>query len=1111
MIQKLTFLLMCSQCEDSCSPSLQSRQVHCTNEKGAVFPDDSCDAATMPEVTKACQKPAQCNAVWRASEWSEAVGCDKVLGSTTKVDACGVCGGDGSSCRVVKGIFDEDDFKVEACLLPKAVGSCNEKIPLWYYDAGSESCESFTYGGCLGNNNRFVTKEACEQKCINPQPPGPSKLGCIDDECSGDGDLIISCEMATFGCCPDNVTVAKGFNGEGCIPEDCSNSSFGCCPDNITLATGPDNEGCFPEDCSNSTFGCCPDNETAATGLDYDGCDMPINCANTTYGCCSDNVTVAFGPDNEVCGNVTDCASSEFGCCEDNVTLASGPDFEGCDVTEVTTVSIEPLTTTPPPPACLNTTYGCCPDEVTTALGNNLEGCCFGMRFGCCPDNKTAALGRTFLGCACQTYPYGCCPDDITPAQGFNYQGCKCEHFRYGCCQDKITPAIGPNSEGCVCQLMQYGCCPDGRTPMTNERGDGCGCDSTRYGCCPDGRTAATREDLSGCPCNTLPYGCCPDGYTPAMSTDLRECPCTAQRYGCCLDGSTVALGPNYEGCPCDSTRFGCCLDGNTTAQGPNFYGCPCEAMRYGCCADGYTPAQGPRYEGCPDIVQPKPKIPTEVCGLPKDSGPCRNFSVRWHFDVNYGSCSRFWYGGCDGNGNKFATTEECEYTCVKPDGPVQPPVPDTYSPSLPTKEGGSATITEHTDAFRENRVNDDCSLNDNISINSDLDDLRPPQAEVSVTVTPQKVDALKDIMKIKIPIPQQFGFTPKLSTTHQLLRVTERILEDKTSKLTTAAIFLDISKAFDKVWIQGLIHKLISYKFPYYIIAIIHSYLQDRHFTVSVNNTDSTPRRINAGVPQGGILAPVIFLCFVNDIPKQKNITLSLYADDTAIIAQGKKTQDFVSALQNYVLNLESCLTRWKIQLNVDKTEAIIFRKLSNCPEVKLFDTPFPWKDEVKYLGIFLDKNLTFKSHIEHTRDKFNAAFRRHYSLICRNFRLSLNNKVLIYLAYLRPILVYASPIWACTAKTHLNKLEVLENKTIRMIINARWFQRNIDLRHALKTPSLKEFIQKLAENFFIKIPNCDNSTLQKIRYYDGSLLINKKRPRSILFNYIYTCNNLT
>ncbi|GBM91548.1 hypothetical protein AVEN_63495-1 [Araneus ventricosus] len=110
-------------------------------------------------------------------------------------------------------------------------------------------------------------------------------------------------------------------------------------------------------------------------------------------------------------------------------------------------------------------------------------------------------------------------------------------------------------------------------------------------------------------------------------------------------------------------------------------------------------------------------------------------------------------------------------------------------------------------------------------------------------------------------------------------------------------------------------------------------------------------------------------------------------------------------------------------------------------------------------------------------------------------------NNKLLIYLAYLRPILTYASTVWACTAKCHLNKLEVLENKTIRMITNACWYQRNIDLRQALKIPSLKEFIQKIAEKFFEKIPNIDNTTLKKIPYYDGSLLINKKRPRSILF----------
>ncbi|GBN40464.1 hypothetical protein AVEN_60049-1 [Araneus ventricosus] len=69
---------MYSQCEDSCSPSTQSRQVHCVNEEGAVFPNNSCDASQMPEVTKPCPKPARCDAVWHASEWSE---CDHTCGN----------------------------------------------------------------------------------------------------------------------------------------------------------------------------------------------------------------------------------------------------------------------------------------------------------------------------------------------------------------------------------------------------------------------------------------------------------------------------------------------------------------------------------------------------------------------------------------------------------------------------------------------------------------------------------------------------------------------------------------------------------------------------------------------------------------------------------------------------------------------------------------------------------------------------------------------------------------------------------------------------------------------------------------------------------------------
>ncbi|GBL92557.1 Glycerol-3-phosphate acyltransferase 3 [Araneus ventricosus] len=76
---------------------------------------------------------------------------------------------------------------------------------------------------------------------------------------------------------------------------------------------------------------------------------------------------------------------------------------------------------------------------------------------------------------------------------------------------------------------------------------------------------------------------------------------------------------------------------------------------------------------------------------------------------------------------------------------------------------------------------------------------------------------------------------------------------------------------------------------------------------------------------PRGGILAPYIFVLFMNDIPQQRNITLSLYADDTAILAQGKTPEQTLTPLQNYVIKLEAWLVRWKIKLNVDKTEAIV------------------------------------------------------------------------------------------------------------------------------------------------------------------------------------------
>lgn len=129
--------------------------------------------------------------------------------------------------------------------------------------------------------------------------------------------------------------------------------------------------------------------------------------------------------------------------------------------------------------------------------------------------------------------------------------------------------------------------------------------------------------------------------------------------------GEYIHCDAMFAGCGCENTEYKCCSDGRTPAKGPNFAGCTCDASQFGCCPDGVEEAQGENFEGCFTV----PSMPGAACGLPKDRGSCRDFTVKWFYDTDYGGCSRFWYGGCDGNENRFKTQEECKEICVQPKG----------------------------------------------------------------------------------------------------------------------------------------------------------------------------------------------------------------------------------------------------------------------------------------------------------------------------------------------------------------------------------------------------------------------------------------------------------
>jgi hypothetical protein len=175
----------------------------------------------------------------------------------------------------------------------------------------------------------------------------------------------------------------------------------------------------------------------------------------------------------------------------------------------------------------------------------------------------------------------------------------------------------------------------------------------------------------------------------------------------------------------------------------------------------------------------------------------------------------------------------------------------------------------------------------------------------------------------------EQFGFTPRHSTSLQLDRLVERITRNFGEKKLTGAGFLDEAKAFDTVLIDGLLYKFTLFNFPPYIVHTISSYLRGQTFEASFQTATPSRRRIRAGVANGGLISPVLFTLYVNDMPSSSHhVDLALYADDNAIIATSCKPTLLVSYLESYLNDLQRWLSDWRIAINVSKSTAIIFAR---------------------------------------------------------------------------------------------------------------------------------------------------------------------------------------
>ena len=171
-----------------------------------------------------------------------------------------------------------------------------------------------------------------------------------------------------------------------------------------------------------------------------------------------------------------------------------------------------------------------------------------------------------------------------------------------------------------------------------------------------------------------------------------------------------------------------------------------------------------------------------------------------------------------------------------------------------------------------------------------------------------------------------QSGFRPGDSTVNQLVFIVHKIYEALEQGKEARMVFLDISKAFDKVWHKGLLRKLESLGVRDPLLKWIRSYLSDRMQRVFIEGQSSDWDRVEAGVPHGSVLGPLLFLIYINDITCDLQSDSFIYADDTSLLEVVDDPTFSAVSLNNDLERINAWTRDWLVTINPSKTKSIIF-----------------------------------------------------------------------------------------------------------------------------------------------------------------------------------------
>ena len=318
----------------------------------------------------------------------------------------------------------------------------------------------------------------------------------------------------------------------------------------------------------------------------------------------------------------------------------------------------------------------------------------------------------------------------------------------------------------------------------------------------------------------------------------------------------------------------------------------------------------------------------------------------------------------------------------------------------------------------------------------------------------------------------EQHGFCHKRSCETQLIPMVNDFAKCLNQKWQCDVLLLDFSKAFDKVPHSRLYLKLQHYGIDGSILLWIKSFLTCRSQYVVLEGKNSYSKQVLSGVPQGTVLAPLLFLLYINDLPACVNNKVKLYADDVLLYSYIHSESNCI-ALQQDLDKLTEWAHTWLMEFNIKKCEHLRITNKRNLiiHSYYLENSIISEVPHTKYLGVTIDQKLSWNEHIQKVTSKANQV----NGFLHRNLHqcpVSVKNNC--YKMMVCPIVEYASSVLAPHTHTSINQLESIQRRAARFCYNNfSRFSSVTRMMSSLNLPTLKERRNKSKITTMYKIIN--------------------------------------